>query len=323
MIFNAKTQRMEKSAKSEFFFANFTSVLRVFASKIFLCLLVSSTNTPAATWQTEIKPGPRDNFTQAAFSLWLDETAPAPVALLVIAPGWNGDGRNAINDRHWQSFAREQRLGLVGVSLQSNGPDEQTVPYHAAAEGSGDALLKAITRFATDAKQPRLAQAPLLFWGHSAGGQFGYGMACHAPARVVAFAAIKGGVYLSKPTTATYGVPGLFIVGEQDSVERAMNITWLFETGRAQGAPWCLAYETGSAHDPDRANDLILPFFRGVLALRSAPAGAKLKPLGPSDGWIGIRATMDIHPASQLNPVPLPRTVWLPDQLTAEAWKTF
>jgi pimeloyl-ACP methyl ester carboxylesterase len=300
-----------------------SSRLRIFALKSGLGFLLFSSALHAATWQTEIKPGPRDNFTRAAFSLWLDESAPAPVALLVIAPGWNGDGRNAINDAHWQAFAREQHLGLVGVCLQSNEHDEQTQPYHAAAEGSGDALLKAITRLASDAKRPRLAQAPLLFWGHSAGGQFGYGMACHAPGRVLAFAAIKGGVYLSKPTAATYGVPGIFIVGEQDYVERAMNITWLFETGRAKGAPWCLAYEAGSAHDLGRANELILPFFRGVLALRSATTTGKLKPIAESTGWTGVRSTMEISPSSQLKATELPRTVWLPDQVAAKAWSEF
>lgn len=300
-----------------------SSGLRLLALRSGLCFSLLSPTLHAATWQTEIKAGPRDNFTKAAFSLWLDESAPTPVALLVIAPGWNGDGRNAINDASWQSFAREQRLGLVGVCLQSNEHDEQTLPYHAAAEGSGDALLKAISRLVSDAKQPRLAQASLLFWGHSAGGQFGYGMACHAPDRVLAFAAIKGGVYLSKPIGATYGVPGIFIVGEQDYVERAMNITWLFETGRAKGAPWCLAYEPGSAHDLGRANELILPFFRGVLALRSGSSVGKLKPIAPSDGWIGIRSTMTIQPATQLKPAELPRTVWLPDQAIAKMWSKF
>ena len=276
----------------------------------------------AVTWETEIKHTSSDNFTKAAFSLWLDESAPAPVALLIIAPGWNGDARKSINDTRWQAFAREQRLGLVGVCLQSEELTEQAAPYHTATHGSGAALLKALTQLANAAKKPGLAEAPLLIWGHSAGGQFGYGMACHVPDRVLAFAAIKGGIYLSESQTGTFGVPGLFIVGEQDYVERAMNITWLFEAGRAKGAPWCLAYETGSGHDLGRSNDLILPFFRGVLALRSSPS-MKLKSLAPAAGWIGIRSTMEIGPAAQLKHTDLARTVWIPDQITATAWSNF
>lgn len=277
----------------------------------------------AATWQTTIKPGPTDNFTTAAFSLWLDESSIAPVGLLVIAPGWNGDGRDAIHDRFWQKFAREHRLGLIGVHLQSDASDEQTPPYHAPEHGSGKALLRAIEHLGQKAKRPELARAPLLFWGHSAGGQLGYGMACYAPDRVIGFAAIKGGVYLSKPGAATYRVPGLFIVGEQDAVGRAMNITWLFETGRAEGSPWCLAYESGSGHEIGKSNDLIIPFFKGILALRLARTGSGLNPITGADGWIGVRSSLETYPATKRTSLPQPRTVWLPDESTAVTWRGF
>jgi hypothetical protein len=164
--------------------------------KIGLSCLVFIHTLQATIWQTEIKPGLRDNFTKAAFCLWLDETAPPPVALLVIVPGWNGDGRGAVSDAHWQAYARKQHVGLVGICLQSNERDDQTPPYHVADQGSGAAFLNAISKLANDAKRPQLAQAGLLIWGHSAGGQFGYGVACHAPERVIAFASIKGGYYL-------------------------------------------------------------------------------------------------------------------------------
>lgn len=277
----------------------------------------------SASWQTEIKPGAGDNFTKAAFSLWLDDAAPPPDALLVITPGWNGDGRAEINSPRWQTFARENRLGLIGVFLQSEERDD-IPPYHAAQMGSGAAFLNAVTRLSKEAGRPSLENAPLLFWGHSAGGQFGYGMACYAPTRVAAFAAIKGGVYLSKPAPGTYAVPGIFIVGEQDEVGRAMNITWLFETGRIQRAPWCLAFEPDRGHEQGRANALILPFFRGVLALGRRTANQSNKNISMAPGTLlGVRSSLAILKGTDSKGVEPQRTVWLPDTLTAKAWQVF
>lgn len=297
--------------------------LRDLGRTVSLAFLLLTTVHAASPWHAEITPDEKDNFTKAAFSLWLDDSASAPIALLVIAPGWNGDGRGAVNDAHWRAFAREQHLGLVGVCLQSDEHDEQTPPYHVATRGSGKALLTAIDHLASASKHPELAHAPLLFWGHSAGGQFGYGMVCFAPDRVIAFASIKGGVYLSTPVADTLLVPGLFIVGEQDEVIRAMNITWLFEAGRAKRAPWCLAFEPQEGHGLGRTQELVMPFFRAVLSRRVSSHKPGLTPIEASKDWFGLRSTLEITQGQPPSPNLLPRTVWLPDESSAKAWREF
>jgi surfactin synthase thioesterase subunit len=50
--------------------------------------------------------------------------------------------------------------------------------YFKVSEGSGQALLSALVELATLSGHPEVADAPLAFWGISAGGQFDYEFAC-------------------------------------------------------------------------------------------------------------------------------------------------
>lgn len=290
-----------------------------------MLLLCVSTRVIAASWDLAVPPAPDRNLTRAEFRLWTDDRggSPPPVAVLVLLTGWNGDGRGLVDAREWQAFARENRVALLGAWFESDLENEQEPPYHVATQGGGDALLQALGLLAEKAGQPRLTDLPLLFWGHSAGGQFGYGMACHVPERVVAFVAIKGGIYHSKPQPGTYRVPGLFIVGEEDHPQRAMNITWLFETGRVNGAPWCIAFEPGGGHDLGRSQSLALPFLRAALARRVPPGMSRLGPIADSKAWCGLRSTLEIREGSPSTRDQFPRTVWLPDIASAIAWASF
>lgn len=42
-----------------------------------------------------------------------------PVAMLVLAPGCNGDGESMVLDANWRRFAEEKGLMLVGLSFAS------------------------------------------------------------------------------------------------------------------------------------------------------------------------------------------------------------
>ncbi len=269
----------------------------------------------AETFDCEIKPSGKDNFSKAAFRLWLDDAKKPARAILLLAPGWNGDGRGLAGDNGWQDFAREHQLAIVAIQFQSS---EKTTPYHVVEAGSGQALLKAINTLASDSKHPELANAPLLMWGHSAGGQFNYGFACFRPGRVIAFAAIKGGYYESKFNPLVRQVPAVFIIGEKDERYRIDNITKLFTENRRAGALWCVATEPGHGHDVGKSNDLIRPFLAGVLAKRLA--GSTLSAAPAETGWFGDLGTKTVKPAAGS---PRERSAWLPDETSAQAWKSF
>ena len=274
----------------------------------------------AATWDCEIKPKASDNFTKAEFRLWLDDGAPAPRALLVVLPGYQGDGRGNATNASWQSFARKHKLGILGVKFQcqENGPS-----YHSVEGGSGDALFAALRKLATDSKQPAVADARLLVWGHSAGGQVAYGLGCFKPDRIIAFAAIKGGYYNSKFNPRVRQIPAMFFIGEKDEDFRRENITKVFEDNRGSGALWCITIEPKAGHEVGKVNNVILPFFESCLALRlPASAGGSLNSLDAAKGWTGLRDNFELKPPRTDSGVSRTKTIWLPDETTAKAWQT-
>lgn len=74
--------------------------------------------------------------------------------------------------------------------------------YVDVSKGSGQAMLDALTELSMQSKHPELANAPLLLWGMSAGGQFNYEFVAWKPERVVAFVVNKGGIYYSALVSA-------------------------------------------------------------------------------------------------------------------------
>ena len=150
------------------------------------------TNGTAATWDTAIVPQKSDPFDHAEFCLWIDDSAatnPArPLrALLILAPGWNADGRGLAADPTWQKLARQLDAAIVAVYLRTDwDADAEADPrrYDRADLGSGAALVRALEVFAHESSRPEIAQIPWFAWGHSAGGQWAYGLANHFPDRV-------------------------------------------------------------------------------------------------------------------------------------------
>ena len=286
------------------------------AQALAVMLIITGARGFAATWDTEITPKAGDNFIEAKFRLRLDAPENFVKGLLVLSPGWNGDGRGLVDDDGWRQFARQAGFGVVGVCLRSDATKDEAV-YHLADRGSGEAFRQALIELARLSRHPEIADAPLLAWGHSAGGQFSYGLACFMPERVLAFAAVKGGIYQTRFNPLALKVPGIFVIGERDERWRLASITQIFENGRQAGATWCVAWEAGTGHEIGRSREVIEPFFRDVLALRMGAAVAA------SRGWQGVRATLELkQPGTQDAPNPL-STVWLPGERSAKAWVNF
>ncbi len=153
------------------------------------------------------------------------------------------------------------RSGLAGVRRRSTSsrwsacrftdkPHDQGFieDYVNVSQGSGQALLDALTAFATRARHPELATAPFLLWGMSAGGQFNYEFVCWKPERVVAFVVNKGGIYYTAlAPRAARQVPGMLFIGGKDLEFRTNTITGLFAVNRRGGALWALAEEPSAA----------------------------------------------------------------------------
>ena len=196
------------------------------------------------------------NFAVASFRFWRPEEAKLLRGVVVLVPGSNGDGRPMAEEAFWQDFARAHQLALVGCFFKDKPHENMNIEEYArASAGSGQALLDAIGKFTLVA--PGLdANAPLLLWGHSAGGEFNYEFACWKPERVIAFVVNKGGYYFTHlAPAATRKVPGIFFVGEKDEEFRIASVRGIFAINRRAGALWTFAVEPGAGHEVGKTRE--------------------------------------------------------------------
>jgi poly(3-hydroxybutyrate) depolymerase len=278
-----------------------------------------------ATLDETIPPGA--NFDKADFRLWYPADAKTLQGVVVLVPGSNGDGRGEVQDTTWQRFATRHGLALVGVHLTDKPhPQNFIEEYINVSRGSGQAFLDALAAFATKAKHPELARAPLLLWGMSAGGEFNYEFVAWKPERVIAFVVNKGGIYYTAlAPQAAREVPGILFVGGKDLEFRTNTIVGLFAVNRRAGALWALAEEPGAAHIVGRSRDVAQVFFEDVLALRlgtgpntQTPSG--LAAISEKSGFLGDLKAKSFQAMGTSNAPGYP-TAWLPTERVARAWQ--
>jgi pimeloyl-ACP methyl ester carboxylesterase len=202
--------------------------------------------------------------------------------MIALVPGSNGDGRGDANAGDWQRLATELGFGLIACNFVGDS-------YCYAARGSGKTLVKALEEFAKAESHPEIAKAPLLLWGHSAGGQFNYNFACWEPDRTIALIVNEGGFfYDTVASPQTRATPAIIFAGEKDTPERVQNLTKLFDTGRTRGALWAFCMEKGLGHAVGRSKEVAQQFFRAVVPMR-LPAGgldSSMKHLAIADGLL-------------------------------------
>jgi len=218
--------------------------------------ILAAQTSPSGLLEESVPPGA--NFDKAEFRLWTPKAATLK-GIVVLVPGSNGDGRGQAEDTVWQAFATKHRLALVGCRFTDKPHDQNFIEqYINVSQGSGQALLDAISRFATRSQHPELATAPFFMWGMSAGGQFNYEFTAWKPERVAAFVVNKGGIYYSALVSqAAREVPGILFVGGKDLEFRTNTIVGLFAVNRRGGALWALAEEPAAGHIVGRSRDMV------------------------------------------------------------------
>jgi pimeloyl-ACP methyl ester carboxylesterase len=184
---------------------------------------------------------------------------------------------------------------------------------------SYETLLLALSELGTQSGHPELGTIPILFVGHSMGGCTAYGFSRVHGARVAGFVTMKGACHNTGPSEAAATVPGYFLIGGLDAPYRRENITAVFEAGRAAGAPWAVSIDTFH-HGPFADIDLMYDWIDTVLAARLPTAGAPLRAMTESAGWLGDRSSGAISTyacyASNRS-----SASWLPSQKTALGWQ--
>ena len=285
-------------------------------------LIAAFFSAPAARAQTFDEAIPSGaNFDKAEFRLWYPAGVARVQGVVVIVPGSNGDWRAMAQDTVWQAFATRNKLALVGCRFTDKPHDQSFIEdYVNVSKGSGQALLDAMTAFASRANHAELATAPFLMWGMSAGGQVNYEFVAWKPERVLAFVVNKGGIYYTALTSrASRNVPGILFTGGKDLESRVNTITGLFEVNRRGSALWALANEPGIGHAVGRSRDLTMMFFEDLLPLRIGADGA-LRTLEEKSGFLGDLKAKTFQPMGDMR-APSVATAWLPTERVARAWQ--
>jgi pimeloyl-ACP methyl ester carboxylesterase len=181
-------------------------------------------------------------------------------------------------------------------------------------------LLQALSQVGAQSLHPELASIPILFVGHSQGGCTAYGFSRAHGARVAGFVTMKGGCHAPGPAGAAATVPGFFLIGRLDEPHRTANITPVFEAGRAAGAPWSLSVDA-FGHGPIVDLALMFDWIDAVLTARlPATAGAPLRAMTETVGWLGDRSTGSVSPYACYGSTRSSAS-WLPSRQAALGWQ--
>ena len=209
--------------------------------------------------------------------LWLPDPArPVRAALL-----WGSDKHSALRD-DLQAFAAANNLAVIGLESFS-------IDMANRDGGFIEADLKAL---AAMSGHPELERAPVLFTGHSRGGQIAYEFNAWKPERVIAFTVSKGGVYLTwQPSERARSNPAIICGGEKDLDSRVASIHRLFDGNRPLGALWSVEFEEGEAHSFGRSVPLFLLHFQHALNERLPPGATAMLPVDQRRSWLADNAT--------------------------------
>lgn len=277
---------------------------------MFLGTVIASTEAVECNWEKEL-----EDDQEVALRLYIPDSVSKIRALIVLTPGLNGDGRKMADDDSWRQLAEENQCGIVACKLRGKTGGS----YFRVEAWAGEEFLNGLKALAKESGHAEVATAPLLLWGHSAGGQFNYNFACWKPEKIMAFVVNKGGYYDGKAGPTTRKIPALWISGEKDTELRRKNIATFYEQGRSQGALWAMVVEPGIGHQRGRSKELGQQFFRDVLAMQFDSFGNP-KAADPAAGWLGDPETHEIQ-KNISGSTGNKKLSWFPGESTALLWQ--
>lgn len=172
---------------------------------------------------------PPSGMDRAVLHLWPCETHFPFNGAVIVVPGMNGDGREAVRDIAWRTFAQTHRLCLVGASFASP-PDElrNGRGYYRVADGAGVMLLDCLHSVGC-------SERPLFLYGFSGGAHFVSDFVQWRPENVHAWCAYSAAWWPS-PNVNDRTPPGIVACGAEDF--RVAASRDFFEKGRDGGARW-------------------------------------------------------------------------------------
>ena len=265
------------------------------------------------------------NFQLAEFRFWNPNLNDDYNGILVLTPGINRDGREAVLDTVWQKFATKHNLIIVASHFK-NYESNNNLRYRDASKGSGEILLKSIEKYSQEISNKNINELPLLLYGFSAGGQYNFEFASWKPERVISFVVNKGGYYdTAVASSDTQKVPGIFFIGEDDLYYRNNLILGIYSANRSQGANWTLITEKDTKHSPNNSKDLSISFFESIMTKRLKDN--KLVEINSDNPILGFPKRKTFEFFDKINKTEFNNwgklkslTIWLPDENFANIW---
>lgn len=214
---------------------------------------------------------------------------------------------------------------VLGVQFSNVSPNVVDKGLRATGDGIHDALLGVVQSLAGETGHQELTDAPLLIWGHSAGGGAAESFVRRFPDRILAFVLYHSAGGGGDPAKASIRIPTLIVhAGKDTDVLGARNgPEGFWKRGRSTGAPWTFAVEPEATHGDlsEKAVDLMVAWIAAVVRQRLPSAGTALRAVEDASGWVGNNKTGEV---SLYGAFPGLKTEasWLPDEATARAWRT-
>lgn len=266
-----------------------------------------------------------ENFQLAEFRFWNPNLNDDYKGILVLTPGINRDGREAVLDTVWQKFATKHNLIIVASHFK-NYESNNNLRYRDASKGSGEILLKSIEKYSQEISNKNINELPLLLYGFSAGGQYNFEFASWKPERVISFVVNKGGYYdTAVASSDTQKVPGIFFIGEDDLYYRNNLILGIYSANRSQGANWTLITEKDTKHSPNNSKNLSISFFESIMTKRLKDN--KLVEINSDNPILGFPKRKTFEFFDKIDKTEFNNwgklkslTVWLPDENFANIW---
>jgi hypothetical protein len=269
-----------------------------------------------------------------AFRGWVPEGTTPLRGVLVLIPGRHGDGRGMAEQKPWQDLATQTGFALIGCQFSDGDP----FLYQQDEAGEvAKAIDTAVSQLALLSKHPELENAPLAFWGTSAGSNVSARYCALNPKRVVAFASSKGTSGPRETSQEAYEIPMFFALGAKDKPEWLAESKTNLEKGTQKGAPWTVALSQSEGHEVGESLQPIYPFFKAAIEMRLAVSGGqkasrplgnkkaawvKLQKIDPKQGWLGNPDTYEVARFKDFKGAKS-SAVWFCNEEVANAWKSY
>lgn len=293
--------------------------------------------TSAVSSPAPAKPAPESNTEYEAASIppsaGLDAAkfrwwAPANTqvrGVLVLIPGRGGDARGMSGDPKWQALATQLQFGILGCFLQN--PKDNTGTYQFDPNGVVSGLINKALDAELMQNGQKVKNPPLVFWGHSAGGNVSQQYASRHANRVLAAVLVRATGGPGRLAPGKEGVPILIFVGKKDKPDWVAESLANYEKGHAAHATWTLAFNPNEGHEIGKTQALAFAHITAAVTLRlpaSTFSGEAAKPrlVDKQSAWLGDSETLEIASDMQFKGNKK-NAIWFLNETIAKAWQDY